>query len=282
MPDIYFCRGLPSSGKTTFAKAFIGPDDVRVSKDDLRAMMHNSEWSKSNEAQILRIRDAIIEDCLTYERTVIVDDTNLHPKHEQRMMELADKYDCQLVVLDSFTDVDVDECIRRDSQRANPVGRKVIMDMYNRYLKKSIIPPERVEGVPFAIICDLDGTLSDLNGRNPYDASTCMTDKVNSHVARQVRMEVRNGAEVIFVSGRMVKDVEPTLAWLTMHNFPTTYLYMRAIDDTRKDSIVKQEIYEECIKGKFNVLYVLDDRSQVVRMWREQGLVCWQVNEGDF
>lgn len=283
---IYMTMGLPASGKSTFAKECNHDnfDCVRVSKDDLRALLHNSSWSRSNEKQVLRIRDAIIEDCLSHNLSVIVDDTNLHPKHLTRMQEFADKYDCELVVLDWFTQVDVDECVRRDSQRANPVGRKVIMDMYNRYLKPTITPPVRVEGAPFAIICDLDGTLADLNGRNPYDASTCMNDKVNSHVARQVRMEARNGAEIIYVSGRMDKDRPPTEAWLTANNlaYSPFKLYMRATDDTRKDSIVKQEIYERHIKGNYNILYVLDDRSQVVRMWREQGLVCWQVNEGDF
>ena len=53
-------------------------------------------------------------------------------------------------------------------------------------------------------------------------------------------------------------------------------------DDSRKDSIVKQEIYEMCIKDKYNVLFVLDDRDQVVNMWREQGLKCLQVAEGNF
>ena len=59
-------------------------------------------------------------------------------------------------------------------------------------------------------------------------------------------------------------------------------LYMRLPNDLRKDSIVKQEIYEMCIKDKYNVLFVLDDRDQVVNMWREQGLKCLQVAEGNF
>ena len=59
-------------------------------------------------------------------------------------------------------------------------------------------------------------------------------------------------------------------------------LFMRPTGDTRKDSILKKEIYDNHIKGKYNVKYVLDDRDSVVEMWREQGLTCLQVAPGDF
>jgi hypothetical protein len=57
---------------------------------------------------------------------------------------------------------------------------------------------------------------------------------------------------------------------------------MRKTDDNRKDCIVKKEIYETFIKDKYNVLFVMDDRNQVVNMWREQGLTCFQVADGNF
>tara|TARA_R110002020_G_scaffold227539_13_gene438195 strand:+ start:10087 stop:10632 length:546 start_codon:yes stop_codon:yes gene_type:complete len=59
-------------------------------------------------------------------------------------------------------------------------------------------------------------------------------------------------------------------------------LYMREEGDNRKDSIVKREMYEEYIKPHYNVKLVLDDRNQVVDMWRELGLPCWQVAAGNF
>jgi len=57
---------------------------------------------------------------------------------------------------------------------------------------------------------------------------------------------------------------------------------MRKTGDSRKDSIVKREIFEEHIKGKYRIQFVLDDRNQVVEMWRQLGLTCLQVAEGDF
>lgn len=45
---------------------------------------------------------------------------------------------------------------------------------------------------------------------------------------------------------------------------------MRQSKDFRKDSVIKSEIYEAEIKGKYFVEFVLDDRDQVVDLWRKE------------
>ena len=57
---------------------------------------------------------------------------------------------------------------------------------------------------------------------------------------------------------------------------------MRKLDDKRRDDIVKKELFDENIRGRFNVKFVIDDRNRVVDMWRQIGLTCFQVEEGDF
>ena len=57
---------------------------------------------------------------------------------------------------------------------------------------------------------------------------------------------------------------------------------MRKSSDSRGDQIVKSEILEKEILPKYNVKLVLDDREKVVRMWRDKGLTCLQVDWGDF
>jgi hypothetical protein len=57
---------------------------------------------------------------------------------------------------------------------------------------------------------------------------------------------------------------------------------MRAAKDNRRDDVVKRELYKRHVRDHFDVLFVLDDRTQVVRMWRSRGLVCFQVAPGDF
>ena len=57
---------------------------------------------------------------------------------------------------------------------------------------------------------------------------------------------------------------------------------MREKDDKRSDEEVKKEIYEKYIKSWFSVVMVFEDRNKVVDMWRNEGLLCSQVREGDF
>ena len=81
------------------------------------------------------------------------------------------------------------------------------------------------------------------------------------------------------------KGRQTTLNWI-YKTFPEKsiyYLVMREEKDNRADYIVKEELYIEHILGKYNVKFVLDDRSSVVKMWREKlGLPTFQVAPGDF
>lgn len=58
-------------------------------------------------------------------------------------------------------------------------------------------------------------------------------------------------------------------------------LLMRPKKDNRKDSVIKKELFDK-IKDKYNIQYVFDDRDQVVEMWRELGLTCLKVADGNF
>jgi soluble P-type ATPase len=56
---------------------------------------------------------------------------------------------------------------------------------------------------------------------------------------------------------------------------------MRKDGDNRNDTVVKREILEELIKTRY-IVAALDDRNRVVKMWRESGIKCLQVQEGNF
>lgn len=139
-----------------------------------------------------------------------------------------------------------------------------------------------------AIICDLDGTLAiKHSGRTWHDASSCDADTINMPVLEVCSAFARTH-HIIFCSGRENRYREQTMTFLKKcfpsyidkHDFS---LFMRETQDNRKDSIVKHEIYTTCIKDRWDVLFVLDDRNQVVDMWRNTlNLTCLQVAEGDF
>lgn len=278
MKKVIITKGLPGSGKSTWAKKLVdkNPNQYkRINKDDLRSMLDNSKHSKDAEEFVLKVRNQIMLMALEAGKHVIIDDTNLHPKHEETIRELTEGI--AEVIIQDFTDIELDVCIKRDLNRLNSVGEKVIRQMYNDFLapkpEKIVIDP----CLPHAIICDLDGTLALLNGRSPYDASSCEHDSLNPVVASLIKDKL-----VLLVSGREDKYREQTISFLDQHRINYEKLMMREAGDFRKDSIVKKEIFDTQIRGFYNIDFVLDDRNQVVAMWRQLGLTCLQVAEGDF
>ena len=282
MKRVIILVGLPASGKSKFANDLLLSEPgrwVRTNKDLLREMAHASYWSPANEKFILQLRDAAILMALESGKNVIVDDTNLGP-HIQHIKALV-KGQAVVEVNDSFLQVPLEECIKRDLKRLNSVGKDVIMKMYNKYLRIPIPPPEYNPELPDAMIVDMDGTLALLNGRNPYDASNCERDLPNQPVLETVQ-KWQSSINIIVLSGRTDNYQPQTEKWLQRYEVKYTNIYMRKNGDQRKDSIIKEEFYRQHIEGKFNIRFVLDDRQQVVDMWRSLGLIVFQVAEGDF
>lgn len=134
-----------------------------------------------------------------------------------------------------------------------------------------------------AIICDIDGTLADLGTRSPYDFTRVDQDRVKHATAEVVRLFAQAGYAIVLFSGRDDSSRAMTIAWLEANDIPFNELVMRKIGDRRRDSKVKREMFERTVRGKYAVLLVLDDRNQVVDMWRKDlELPCFQVDYGDF
>lgn len=288
MSKIIMTKGLPASGKTTWAKLEVAKSKgkiKRVNKDDLRAMVDAGTYSKDRENHILEIRDELITKWLGDGKDVIVDDTNLNPIHEQALRLIAEELGAEFEVKD-FTDVDVDECIERDLKRPNTVGKKVILEMYNRFFKK----PKQEEDpkLPYTFLCDVDGTLALHNGRSPFKEDEVDKDSPNIAVCRVVETLINSGYHVSFVSGRhdTIQCRGLTMKWLHENikkpEDCVFQLLMRGVTDNRPDYEVKKEIYNTHIKPFYNVLGVFDDREQVVKMWRKLGITVFQVDEGRF
>lgn len=282
MPKLLMLKGLPGSGKSTYARALVADQQyTRVNKDDLRAMLHNSSHSKAKEQSVLAIRDAVVSDALSKGRNVVVDDTNFAPVHEARLRELAKQHGAQFE--SNLIDTPLEVCIAQDLKRMNSVGHKVILEMHDQYLRPAPVdPPAFDPSLLTAVICDVDGTLAHMVNRGPYDTSKYLDDAKDETVhyafARLAGADTR-----IICSGRSEEGRADTEKWLADHGIIYDLLLMRPAGDVRKDSIVKRELYEEHIQGKYNVRLVLDDRNQVVDMWRnELGLKVFQVAPGDF
>lgn len=88
--------------------------------------------------------------------------------------------------------------------------------------------------------------------------------------------------DVVRLIGIWEGEVDATKEWLKKNEIPSDAMFFRPVGDYSPGPDCKRRIYEENIKGKYNVQFVLDDSSKCVKMWREQGLICLQPNEGKF
>lgn len=132
-----------------------------------------------------------------------------------------------------------------------------------------------------AVIVDVDGTLALRNGRSPFDWALVSNDVPNLSVIRVLRALAATNA-IVYVTGRDEVCRGATVKWISDFVGVQGPLFMRARGDNRQDSIIKKEILESNIRPDFSPWLVLDDRDQVVQMWRTNGLACFQVAPGAF
>lgn len=318
MSKLIITRGLSGSGKTTWAKDFCAADISnrhRVNRDDLRSMLFGGyQHGHEFEVTVTKIQQDSIRTLLRRGHTVVVDDTNLALKHARQFSKIAFEEGAEFDVIDHFLQVPLEECIARDAARDSlkRVGEKVIRAQYERFGLKRGLPPvppyeptvDRpgelyvpVAGTQKVIICDIDGTLALMGDRGPFEWHRVGEDTVNRPVAGLLELVENfesmcidravtwvNEPQIIFLSGRDEVCRPETEAWLSKAGFSSGEfkLYMRPEGDNRRDSVVKLELFDRYIRYNYDVQFVLDDRDQVVEMWRGLGLACFQVAPGAF
>lgn len=144
---------------------------------------------------------------------------------------------------------------------------------------------------PFAVICDLDGTLCDIGHRFPLlnidfekFSNLMLDDTPNEMVFKLLQFLRFRDFKIIFVSARAEAYRTATKFWLAKHcpgfeNFP---LFLRGVNDCRFDEEIKREIVTNLIVPDYDVKLVIEDRDNVVNMYRSLGLQCWQVANGNY
>lgn len=291
--------GIPGSGKSTWTDEFLAknPDWMKVGRDDFRFMLRNQpflDFKAENMVSDMVIKSA--RKALLTGYNVIIDNTNCKLSYINSFISsLNDLADIDY----RYFDTPLKTCIERDALREKKVGETIIKKMHKDLtimLDSFDFQPckkrERLkldyskawdDKLPYAVITDIDGTVAHMNGkRGPFDWKKVGVDDIDQPMVDTLKMLKATGTTIIACSGRDGSCRQETSDWLTAAEVPFDHLFMRPANDYRKDSIIKKEIYENDIKGKFNIIMVYDDRDQVVEVWRNLGLKCAQVEPGEF
>lgn len=296
---IFITKGIPASGKGTWSKEQMKkfPKKFkRINNDLFRRMLDNSVFSTKNEKFVNKLKNQIIKTSLRNGYDVILDNTNFYHKIWFEMCEMA-KQIGDVHVVEKFFNIELKEAIKRNSERSDDekVPEHVIKEMYNKYIKGKrvlvrseyfypVLEKEKDPNKKNAIIVDLDGTLAlnEFNNRDYYDYTKVDEDEPDMTIKELINLYSENGTSIIIISGREDSCFDITNEWLNVYEIYYDGMFMRKTGDRREDWEIKKEIYEKFIEPKYNILFVLDDRNQVVDLWRSLGLKCFQVADGEF
>jgi hypothetical protein len=140
-----------------------------------------------------------------------------------------------------------------------------------------------------AIICDLDGTLANIDHRRKYVEKKQGRDwkkfflEMSFDTANQwckmllEQMSLR--FDVIICTGRPEQFRRETEDWLNVNQIPYKKLLMRPNEDNRPDDELKSDLYEKYLEPLYQIIFVVEDRQSAVDMWRKKGLTCLQCSK---
>ena len=131
---VVILRGIPGSGKTTYAKELVSQGFKRVNKDDIRHMINSYSLDNADERLIHIMQDYIIKTLMFFGRNIVIDNTHAKEKYVTELVKTIKEYD-KIVNYDygisiEVIDTPLEDCLVRNSQRENPVFEEVIRKMY--------------------------------------------------------------------------------------------------------------------------------------------------------
>ena len=299
---VILCRGIQGSGKSTWAKAWAAEDPehrIRINNDDMRNML-GVYWVPSREELITHSKNLLAIHAMMLGYDIVIDNMNLNPKEvkfwedivetHNNTIQNSDYYDKYVIEFKDFF-IPLEECIRRDAMRTNPIGEKVIRDTWRRY--KHFIQTTEVEkyvnnlrawdmGKPTCVVVDMDSTLCFNTTKRPWygeGAAEGMINDVPNGGVCDVIFELQKSYPIILATGRDTSQEEVTKQWLLDHEINISEFYFRKEGDYRKGVEVKREQIEDIMKN-YNILAVFEDCEPIVQMYRDMGLTVLQPNKG--
>jgi protein phosphatase len=258
--------GASGSGKSTFATRHFPPTWV-LSSDKFRGLVSDDVRNQDSSKEAFDVLFHLLEARLKFGRTTVVDSTALTTGVRRRLLNLARKYDFEILLL--LFNIPESLCVERDAARIDPapVGPKVVAIQYRRFrevqrnahkegfnqiielhqrdmnnIQVSVVPlsvekPE--ERGPFDIIGDIHGCFAELAallGKLGY------RDDNGRYSHPEVRKVIFLGdlvnrgpqnVEVLKLVARMVQD--GSALYVRGNHCQSVYSYLRRPGDSKNE-----------------------------------------------
>lgn len=286
-PHMKICVGMSGSGKSTLAKKLVDEENyLEISRDHFREVLFGDDY-KFTRANEKKIEEEVLKtwiEVIKFKPNVIVSDTNLNPKYRQLWVDraLENGYTYEFIPME----ISLEDAYKRNIKRGNKALDQNILNLqYARWLdfkrSRGEFPPKYhpKSDTQKVVLCDIDGTVCEINGRGPYEWDKVDTDLPRTEVINLLSAYVRQeNLAIIFVSGRSDVSAAKTKLWLETHlpedvSQRIIALYMRNKKNTYlDDKIHKQQVFMNSIADNYNVLLAIDDRPKIVRLWKDLGI----------
>lgn len=288
MHNLTILVGPPGSGKTTLAEQYTERGYHRVSQDDQGKAGHMERFTSA----------------LAYGENIILDRMNFSREQRERYIKPAREagYGVDIIVLQVPYAICLKRCLERTNHptvQDEQGARQALHTFFSKYEKPAqdeasditFAGHHDISNKPQCVIVDLDGTLCNIDHRLSYvhgirkDWGSFFRnipyDGVNEW-CRELVSSLSHNMEIVLCSGRPDDHRPETEKWLTENEIDYRVLHMRRRGDFRKDDVVKEIILDFEILPRYEVLMAVDDRKQVVDMWRRRGITCLACAEGEF
>lgn len=293
MKELILYVGPPGSGKSTNALADFYTNTFNITY--INQDKHGKEEHKK-----------LFLEAISNGQTIILDRMNFSKEQRNRYLIPAKEagYKTKIIVFHESFETCFNRCLKRENHETIKTKRDASSALNFFFKKYERVEDNEADEViriwpegekSSAIICDLDGTLCDIDHRLHFVQKIegagkkdwkgffngLSEDKVNDW-CRDILHSLQDDNKIVLCSGRPDSHRKQTEEWLKKFGLHYDNLFMRSRNDFRSDDVVKEQILDFEILTRFEPYFCIDDRDQVVKMWRKRGLVCLQCAPGDF
>lgn len=285
--------GPPGSGKSTFAKSLLSKN--------MWASVPISYVNQDSQGKLEHFD--LFNESIKAEANIIVDRMNFSKAQRSRYLEVAKMagYETEIHVFHESIATCIQRCFARENHETVKTpedAKKAITFFFKNYERVDDNEADTVirhwpEGdKPEAIICDLDGTMCNVEHRRHWVSGEkknwamwnagIKNDTLNKWCMTITNQLYHAGYKVVLCSGRVQEYKLVTIEWLLNNKVLHDNLFMRQFNDSRPDNVIKEIILDFEILTRYKPIFMIDDRRRVVDMYRGRGYTVLQCAKGDF